>query len=82
MGIDDKNEQIYLKFLELQSEYLVQKQYHRLMQLHDAYPQKYLIFSIGYYQGRIENQLNDNDHLWRVCSWSLNMIDMQMAAKG
>ena len=30
----------------------------------------------------IENQLNDNDHLWRVCSWSLNMIDMQMAAKG
>ena len=30
----------------------------------------------------IENQLNDNDHLWRVCSWSLNMFDMQMNAKG
>ena len=25
----------------------------------------------------IENQLNNNDHIWSICSWALNMSDMQ-----
>jgi len=29
----------------------------------------------------IENQLNGNDHLWRVCSWQGNMHDMQIGSK-
>jgi len=29
----------------------------------------------------IENQLNDNDHLWRICSWQGNMHAMQIGAK-
>jgi uncharacterized protein YjbI with pentapeptide repeats len=29
----------------------------------------------------IENHLNNNDHLWRVCSWQGNMHAMQIGAK-
>ena len=29
----------------------------------------------------IENQLNNNDHIWRICSWSKNMVDMQLGHK-
>jgi len=29
----------------------------------------------------IENQLNNNDHLWRVCSWQGNMHAMQIGGK-
>jgi len=29
----------------------------------------------------IENQLNNNDHIWRVCSWSKVMHDMQLGQK-
>ena len=29
----------------------------------------------------IENNLNNNDHLWRVCSWQGNMHEMQIGAK-
>ena len=29
----------------------------------------------------IENQLNDNDHTWRVCSWSKSMNHMQIGNK-
>ena len=27
----------------------------------------------------IENQLNNNDHIWRVCSWHKNMVPIQTA---
>ena len=29
----------------------------------------------------IENQLNNNDHIWSVCSWAMNMTDMQTGKK-
>ena len=29
----------------------------------------------------IENQLNNNDYIWRVCSWSKNMTAMQLGHK-
>ena len=29
----------------------------------------------------IENQLNNNDHIWSVCSWAMNMTDMQTGTK-
>ena len=29
----------------------------------------------------IENQLNNNDHIWRVCSWAKVMHDMQLGQK-
>ena len=37
----------------------------------------------GYsYDSFIENQLNNNDHIWRVCSWARNMESMQVGDKG
>ena len=29
----------------------------------------------------IENQLNNNDHIWSICSWAMNMSDMQIGGK-
>ena len=29
----------------------------------------------------IENQLSNNKHIWRICSWALNMTDMQIGAE-
>ena len=34
------------------------------------------------YDSFIENQLNSNDHIWRVCSWARNMEPMQVGNKG
>jgi len=34
------------------------------------------------YDSFIENQLNNNDHIWRVCSWARNMESMQVGDKG
>ena len=33
------------------------------------------------YDSFIENQLNNNDYIWRVCSWSKNMTAMQLGSK-
>ena len=33
------------------------------------------------YDSFIENQLNNNDYIWRVCSWSKNMTAMQLGHK-
>ena len=29
----------------------------------------------------IESQLNNNDHIWRICSWAKNMTEMQLGQK-
>ena len=29
----------------------------------------------------IEDNLKNNDHLWRICSWSKNMTEMQVGGK-
>ena len=34
------------------------------------------------YDSFIENQLNNNDHTWRICAWERTTISMQVADKG